>query len=153
MIHNDENIQEVKMKSLRELSEEMGVKYSTLYKRFRNSGVYTKVKKGVNGCLLLNSELERVVRDWYGKPFTKVDESVQKVNESVYTENTRLKKKNDRLEELVYKQSERILDLADRLAELTRNSQVLQGLEQKKSPKLLEQESGIKKKFWDFFKI
>lgn len=145
------------MKTLYKLAQELGIKYATVYKRFKNSGLINQVEKDESGKLLINAETERIVSEWYTKPTSnQVNQPDTKVDVNQSTEITKLQAKIESLEAELKEerehsriQSNEITNFAKQFAELTKNNQLLLGIEQvKTAPKLIEADA--KKGFWSF---
>lgn len=142
------------MKTLYKLAQELGVNYATVYKRFKNSELINSAGKNETGKLLVNDEIERVVRQWYIKPTsTKVDVPDIKVDVLTSTENIEiqeLKNKNKELENRVRELTDELITLNKQVVELTKSAHILLGMEQQNKTKLIE--SSAKKGFWNIFR-
>jgi uncharacterized coiled-coil DUF342 family protein len=160
--------------TIHKLAKEIGVTPQAIYKKLSCEPLVSLVKKDVTGKWLITEEISGLIKSVFkqsnnkkvGHPIGNELDSSLKTSSDIgekylksVEENLILKKKVDILEDKFFKlvehsqeQSQEIINLAKQLAELTRNSQVLQGVEQSKaSPKLLEERN--KKSFWNIFRI
>lgn len=136
--------------TISKLAKEIGVTPQAIYQKIRSKQYINQFKKDVNGKLLLDAESIEFIKNLFVNTLEKdVNETVN-ANQLFYKiemlENElKLEREHSR------KQADEITNFAKQFAELTKNNQILLGIEQNKTaPKMIEPPT--KKGFWNFFK-
>ena len=134
-----------------QLAKEIGITPQAIYQKIKSKQFNNKFKKDVNGKLVLDGESIEFIKSLFVNTLEKDVNEFINVDNQFKAENIELKKKIEQLEKRLHNQSDRVLNLAEQLAELTRNNQVLLGMQQNKSaPKMIEADN--KKSLWGFFR-
>lgn len=159
------------MKSPYKISKEIGVSPQAVYKKLDSQFIKqyaTHIQRGSNGKYLLDVDAEMALKGLFDQVEQPVQQSieqsvVQLVDQQLYNqlkdENNFLRKRIEDLEHYLEterlhnrEQSSKVIDLANQLTELTRNNQILLGVEQGKSnSKLLIKDNSNKKRKWSFW--
>lgn len=139
------------MITISKLAKEIGVTSQAIYKKLSCQPVGNLVEKDTNGKWLINEEAIEIIKGWFNNSCETVEQKFNQVDNQLRVEIDELKRENKQLQERIHEQSDQITEFAKQFAELSKNNQVLLGIEQNKtSSKMIE--TNTKKGFWNIFK-